>query len=291
MAYTLHPEIELGELQLKVSNLERSLRFYQDVVGFQIKSVQQGRAELSADGRRTLLILVEVPDAVIVPRRSMSGLYHFAILLPTRRDLGIALRRLVDSGIHIGQADHLVSEALYITDPDQNGIEIYRDRPRENWERDADGHYKMTSDPIDWDGLLQEAKDGSSEGLPSGTLIGHVHFHVGDLRKAKAFYCDLLGFDVAADQIRQMGALFISAGGYHHHIGLNIWAGANAPAVPANGTGVAYYTIVVPDQGELDTITDRLMKADLDVRERDGAWFVTDPSGIEIRLKVKERDI
>ncbi|MCQ6559670.1 VOC family protein [Paenibacillus mendelii] len=284
MSHQLHPDIELGELKLKISNLERSLQFYQDVVGFQIKSKQAGRAVLTADGEHPLLILEEIPDAVIVPKRTMSGLYHFAILLPTRRDLGIALRRLIDSGIHIGQADHLVSEALYISDPDQNGIEIYRDRPRESWQRDANGNYKMTTDPIDWDGLLDESKDSSAERLPSGTTIGHVHFHVGDLQKAKAFYCDLLGFDIAADLMRHMGALFISAGGYHHHIGLNVWAGANAPAAPANGTGLAYYTIVVPTRAELETIVERFRKADVPVREQGQAWFVIDPSGIEVRF-------
>jgi catechol 2,3-dioxygenase len=284
MSQQINPDIELGELKLKVSNLERSIRFYQEVVGFKVLTQDANAAELTVDGEKALLVLEEIPNALITPRRSSAGLYHFAILLPTRKDLGLSLRNLIDSGVHIGQADHLVSEALYISDPDHNGIEIYRDRPRESWRRDAEGNILMASDPIDWEGLLDEAKDGEWGGLPSATAIGHVHFHVSDIQKAKQFYCDLFGFDIVLDGINQMGALFISAGGYHHHIGLNIWAGAGAPIPPFNGTGLLYYTIKFPNQSELEKTLNQLRHAGISAIEHDQAWVVHDPSNIGIRL-------
>jgi catechol 2,3-dioxygenase len=280
----IDPRIELGEVKLKVSNLERSLQFYQDVIGFKILSQEANTAKLTTDGKKALVVLEEIPNAVSVPRRSAAGLYHFAILLPKREYLGVALRRLVESGIHIGQADHLVSEALYIADPDHNGIEIYCDRPRETWKRDAEGNYIMASDPIDWEGLLDEANNCSAEGLPPETTIGHVHLHVTDLRKSRQFYCDILGFDITANVAEQMGALFISAGGYHHHIGLNIWAGIGAPLAPQQGTGLAYFTIVFPNPEALERTLQQLENAEITADEQDFAWVVKDPSGIELRL-------
>ncbi|GIP31530.1 VOC family protein [Paenibacillus sp. J2TS4] len=282
--YTIHPDIELGEVKLKVSHLARSLRFYQDVVGLTVLTQNATTAELTADGSTPLVIIEEIPDAVIVPPRSVSGLYHFAILLPTRKALGVSLRRLIDSGISIGQADHLVSEALYISDPDHNGIEIYADRSREDWEKDAEGNYKMTTDPIDWEGLLEEARGEEWTGLPAGTRIGHVHFHVSDLLQAQSFYCGILGFDVAANYMSQMRALFISAGGYHHHVGLNLWAGIGAPAAPANGTGLAYWTIVYPGAVELTNALEQLHQAGIPVEQQADAWHVTDPFGIRLKL-------
>ncbi|MBH5319922.1 VOC family protein [Paenibacillus sp. GSMTC-2017] len=284
MSNKLHPSTRLGEVKLKVSNLDRSLTFYQEVVGLRVLRQDNGMAELTADGETVLLVLEEVPNAFMVPKRSSSGLYHFAILVPTRKDLGLSLRRLLDSGIHIGQADHLVSEALYISDPDGNGIEIYRDRPRADWEYDSQGFVKMASDPIDWDGLLDEAKGSVWQGLSPGTTIGHVHFHVGDLHKAKQFYCDVLGFDVEADLMRQMGALFVGAGRYHHHLGLNLWAGVGAPPVPSNGTGITYFTIVVPNMEELEKTVQGVTQAGYEVEQRTDGWFVKDPSDIWVRL-------
>lgn len=284
MANKLHAHTRLGEVKLKVSNLERSLKFYQEIVGLQVLSQTERIAELTADGRSVLLVLEEVPDAYITPRRSTSGLYHFAILLPSRKDLGLSLRRLMDAGVQIGQADHLVSEALYISDPDLNGIEIYRDRPRNEWEYDALGFVKMATDPIDWEGLLAEAADSEWNGLPAGTVIGHVHFHVSDLHKSKQFYCDAIGFDIEADLMRQMGALFIGAGRYHHHLGLNIWAGAGTPPVKSNGTGIEYFTIILPDDAELDATVERAKRHGIEWERREAAWWTKDPNGISVKL-------
>lgn len=284
MSTTLPSDIKLGIVKLYVSNLERSIRFYQEIVGLRLGKYNASSAELTVDGAQPFLLLEEIADARITPRRSSAGLYHFAILLPTRKDLGLSLNNLIKSGIHIGQADHLVSEALYITDPDHNGIEIYCDRPRSTWRRDADGNYMMASDPIDWDGLLREAEGTSWSGLPVGTTMGHIHFHVKNLQQSKVFYCDLLGFDVVADARETMRALFISAGGYHHHIGLNVWAGEEAPSRPANGTGLSYYTLVFPNRQTRDEAVDRLKLAGVQPAEIDDAAMVTDPSGIQLRL-------
>jgi catechol 2,3-dioxygenase len=280
----MHADMTLGKVKLKVSDLSRSLDFYQNVVGFRILKHEGHAAELTVDGENTLVELLEIPDAVVTPRRSSAGLYHFAILLPTRKDLGLQLRRLIESDIRIGQSDHGVSEALYINDPDLNGIEIYRDRPKEQWEFDGENQVKMGGDPIDWDGLLREAEGGSWAGLPSGTTIGHIHFHASNLLQSKRFYCDLLGFDLMLDATRGFGAIFISAGGYHHHIGLNIWAGEGASAVPANGTGLDYFTIDLPDEVELSKIMNRLAEAGIPIEEKSGALFVADPSGIRLKL-------
>ncbi|MGQ7887967.1 VOC family protein [Paenibacillus sp. WC2504] len=284
MSANLPKDMKIGIIKLFVSDLERSIRFYQETVGLRLGKTTSTSAELTIDGIKPFVILEEMPDAQITPRRSAAGLYHFAILLPTRKDLGLSLKNLIQSGIHIGQADHLVSEALYITDPDHNGIEIYCDRPRSTWRRDAEGNYIMAADPIDWEGLLHEAEGAVWSGLPVGTVMGHIHFHVKNLQKSKEFYCDILGFDVAADARMAMKALFISAGGYHHHIGLNVWAGEEAPLRPANGTGLDYYTLVFPDEQTRNEAVERLKLANVQVSEIDNILMVKDPSGIPLRL-------
>jgi catechol 2,3-dioxygenase len=289
MAGKMDPEISLGEVRLKVSNLDRSIAFYRDVVGLQVENRQGDVVRFGAGGDRTLLVLEQVPDAIVTPKGRFSGLYHFAILLPTREALGVALRRLADSGIRIGQADHLVSEALYISDPDQNGIEIYRDRPRGEWEHDARGQVKMATDPIDWEGLLALAAGHADTAMPPETIIGHVHLHVANLAETERFYCEVLGFDMMADYMRQAGALFVSAGGYHHHLGLNTWQGAGAPLPPPNGTGLAWYTIELSDAGALAAVIERLKSAGVPVSpiEGGGGWMASDPTGIAIRLVVR----
>jgi catechol 2,3-dioxygenase len=294
MAAKIDPATSLGEVKLKVSNLDRSIEFYRDVVGLQVEVRQGNIARLGAGEDRTLLVLEQVTDAIVTPQRRFSGLYHFAILLPTRVALGVALRRLVASGIRIGQADHLVSEALYISDPEQNGIEIYRDRPRDEWEHDDRGQVKMASDPIDWEGLLALADGQAETAMPTGTIIGHVHLHVGNLAESERFYCGVLGFDMMADYLRPAGALFVSAGGYHHHLGLNTWQGAGAPLPPPNGTGLAWYTIELPDADALAAVIERLKSAGAPVSATEGkddgkggCWMASDPTGIAIRLVVR----
>jgi catechol 2,3-dioxygenase len=284
MTDRIHPAAGIGLVKLRVSDLNRSIRFYQEVVGLKVLNQGDGIADLTADGMTSLVRLQEIAGAAIPPRRSQAGLYHFAILLPDRRSLGLSLRNLVASGIHTGQSDHLVSEALYIADPDNNGIEIYRDRPRDEWNYDAAGHVRMAVDPIDWDGLLAEPGEAPWDGLPPGTIIGHIHLHVSDLAATRHFYDKLLGLDVMA----QMGnaALFVSAGGYHHHIGLNTWAGVGAPLAPGNTPGLAYYELVLPDEEAKNAVVSRLQEAGVPVREEADSVALQDPTGIEIRLVI-----
>lgn len=285
MSYTLPAATALGSVKLKVRNLSHLVSFYTDVIGLQVLNRDSGTAELTADGVRPLLVLEELPNAITLPERSTTGLYHFAILVPTRKQLGLSLRRLAEYNVRIGQADHLVSEALYLSDPEGNGIEIYRDRPRDTWEW-TDGNVRMASDPLDIPGILREAENAAWQGLPPETTMGHIHLHIGDLDQARAFYCDVLGFGMAADMSRLMRALFISAGGYHHHIGLNVWAGVGAPRPPANATGLDEYEVVLPSAAELDELVARVRDADIAVEELNGgAWRVSDPFGNRIRLR------
>ncbi|WP_338552079.1 VOC family protein [Paenibacillus sp. KS-LC4] len=285
MAYSINASTVLGKVKLNISNLERSLQFYQQVVGLQVLEHQGSSASLTADGVNVLIELEEIPNAIISERRTTTGLYHYALLLPNRETLGAALARLIASGIHIGQADHLVSEALYITDPDNNGIEIYADRPRSEWKKADSGDYMMANNPIDWDGLLAAADPAAATLLPAGTIIGHIHLHINSIPAARAFYNGLLGFDIVGDYT-DFKALFVSVGGYHHHIGLNIWAGIGAPAPAASSTGLDYFTIVYPNQAERDIAINRLREAGTAIDESDGVIFATDPSSIRIKLAV-----
>ncbi|MEK4516700.1 VOC family protein [Paenibacillus sp. FSL H8-0122] len=277
--------LEIGLVQIRVSHLERSLSFYQNVIGLKILRQQGRTVQLTADGQQVLLVLREIEQAQVLRRNSVAGLYHFAILLPDRPSLGLVLRNLIDSGISVGQGDHLVSEALYIEDPDHNGIELYRDRPRDTWKYEATGNVVMTTDPVDVDGLLAASEGLSWTGLPAGTVMGHVHFHVGDLAEAKKFYVDALGFAVTAHY--GDAAMFISAGGYHHHMGLNTWAGKGAPAAPANAAGIDYFTLLLPDIQDVHEIAERVKRAGYHVEEEGGIITLRDPWNIGIQLLVK----
>ncbi|MEC1738566.1 VOC family protein [Bacillus mojavensis] len=283
---SIHEGTTIGYVKLTIRSLERSLQFYCNVIGFQVLKKTDRRAELTADGIRTLLILEENPSAVVLPERTVTGLYHFAILLPNRKELGIALARLIENGIALGQGDHAVSEALYLSDPDGNGIEMYADRPRSTWQRDREGNYVMTTTAVDIESLLEEAGEERKTTLPNGTVIGHIHLHVSDLNEAKAFYTGVLGFDIVGDYAG-MSALFVSAGGYHHHIGLNIWAGRNAPPKPANASGLDYYTVVLPHQEELKRVADRVKNAGYSIEETEDHFHVKDPvSGALIKFVI-----
>lgn len=277
----IHDGTEIGAVYLKVSNLQRSLHFYTHVIGLYEMDRRGNTVRLTADGTYPLVVLEEVEDAMVLHPGRHSGLYHFALLVPSRRDLGNVLRHLRSCGIQIGSADHDVSEALYIHDPDGIGIEIYRDRDRSEWQVMSNGEVYMSVDPLDVAGLLQEAH-GEWKGLPVGTKVGHVHLHVGDLQIAGAFYSGLLGFPI---MLRYgPSALFTGAGGYHHHIGLNIWAGINAPPTPENATGLSWFTIVNPDPQQNEMILNELENIGVSVEARGDAWYFRDPFGIGIRL-------
>ncbi|OAX50521.1 VOC family protein [Paenibacillus sp. AD87] len=281
--YQIPATTHLGEVSLRISNLDRSIQFYSEVVGLKLLERSDKVAKMTADGKQSLLRLEQLTDPVTMPVRTTSGLYHFAILLPDRKSLGLALRNLAESGIEIGQGDHLVSEAFYISDPDQNGIEIYADRARDTWKRDADNNYIMSSDPVDVDSLFALAANEPWQGLPAGTVIGHVHFHVRSLEESRRFYTGVLGFDIVGN-FANMSALFVSAGGYHHHIGLNIWAGTGAPVNPDNATGIDYFTIIYDGKEQLEQAVEQLRQSNASIEQQGTDWFTVDPQNIRIRL-------
>jgi catechol 2,3-dioxygenase len=238
---SLPADAHIGQVGLVVGNLDRSLQFYQDILGFSELRRAGGVSFLAPPGGRVLIELHERKDAIAKPRRS-SGLFHFAILVPSRAALGRSLRRLAEKRWPIsGAADHLVSEALYLDDPDGLGIEIYRDRPTDSW-RVVGGELAMATDPLDLQAVHDEpGAETPWNGLESGTVMGHVHLHVPHLDTAEAFYCGRIGFEPMVR--RYPGALFVSAGGYHHHLGLNTWSGVGAPPPPENAAGLRSFTI------------------------------------------------
>jgi catechol 2,3-dioxygenase len=262
-------------VHLTASDLARSLAFYQGALGFQLDRREGATAFLGA-GRDDLLVLTERPGAIRVPRR--SGLYHFAIRVPSRLALAGSLRNLIESDARQGGgADHLVSEALYLADPDGNGIEIYRDRPRSEWQYD-NGVLRMATDPLDYSGILAEL-DGSParwKGLHPDTVLGHMHLHVADLAQATHFYEKVLGFDL----VISVGgtASFLSAGGYHHHLAVNTWNGVGVPPPPPDAVGLRYFVVQLPNPEEEAQLITRLEAAHVLFETRQEGLFVRDPS-------------
>jgi len=214
-------------VHLLVSNLERSLEYYQGVLGFRAEPGGNDGAVLTAHGDTRALVILRTRPGVTRARRGAFGLYHFAILLPDRPALGRFAAHLAAHDIRAGMADHLVSQALYLWDPDELGIEVYVDRPRETWQH-HDRELAMTTDPLDIGDVIAAGQDRGWDGLPANTTIGHVHLHVGDLGAAEAFYHRALGFDKTVWSYP--GALFLSAGSYHHHLGTNVWSPGPAPS-------------------------------------------------------------
>ena len=275
--FSIHPDTRVGPVYLAISDLARSERFYQDVIGFKTLSHRDDTLTLTAGGVAPLLILKEQPGARPRPGHT-TGLYHFAILVPSRMDLARSLHRLLDVHYPLqGASDHLVSEALYLADPDGNGIEIYRDRPRNTWTH-QEGQVQMTLDPLDIEGLLAELKesDHAWNGLSPETIIGHIHLQVADLRQAQTFYHDLLGFDIMLHY--GPSALFLSAGGYHHHIGLNTWAGVGALPPPPNAAGLRQFVVALPNRDELGRVAEQVRRAGIATGQTADGILVRDPS-------------
>ncbi len=268
-------------VHLTIADLARSLRFYREGMGLRVHRLDAAMAVLGT-GESDLLVLHESPGA---PRaRGTTGLYHVAILVPSRRDLARVFRHLVETRTPTkGASDHSVSEAIYLADPDGNGIEIYRDRPRAEWPL-ADGGLQMGSASLDAQGLLADSDPaGTWAGLPAGTRIGHVHLRVSYLEEAERFYTRGLGFDVMQ---RYAGtAAFFSAGGYHHHIGVNTWAGVGAPSPPPGAIGLKHVVLAVPDDEALAAVA-RSLKAEGFAHEIEAHQLaVADPSGNRLVLR------
>lgn len=260
--FKMPDETAIGEVALQVADLERSVRFYSVPFGLEILDRREGLAVLGTD-QRPLLRLIEKPNARPKPH-SATGLYHYAILLPDRAALGRLLLNLIKYGVAIeGAADHLVSEAIYLRDPDGNGIEIYRDKPRAEWPM-AGSEVRMANAPIDFEGIVAAAGNEPWAGIALGTQIGHVHLQVSDLGRAERFYCDILGFNVMQ---RWRGALFVSAGGYHHHLGLNVWASLGGPPPPEDSAGLAYFEVRLPSAEALDQLKTVLSREGIEFAE------------------------
>ena len=285
--FRLPDDTHIGHAHLQVADLDRALHFYADLAGFKQVSRNNGIAVLSAtDSLSAHLILTEHPGARPKPRHS-TGLFHVAIRLPSRHELARVFFHLVGKGWNFGGfSDHKVSEALYLSDPDGNGLELYRDRPRDQWPMSGN-QVEMTTDPLDVNALLAlAANDGIPwTGIAPGTDIGHVHLHVRDLPEAETFYCNLLGLDVM--QRTYAGALFVSAGGYHHHVGLNIWAGEGAPPPPPDAVGLRSFSLVIPDKQAWQTLVNRVEAAGLLLEEKgSNSVLVSDPSGNTVELMI-----
>ena len=268
----------MGSVELTVANLDRSLDYYRDQIGLAVLEQNVGRVSLGGHGGTELLSLVEKPGAG--PADGYSGLYHFALLLSERRELARWLAHAGRDRVQLtGLSDHYVSEAIYLRDPDHHGIEIYADRPRETWEGQV--MERMTSVPLNVDSLLGELDDPSNEsfdGLPAGTVMGHVHLRVSEIPATIGFYRDVLGFDLMAALGPQ--AAFLSAGGYHHHIGANTWESAGAPPAPEGTATLRHATIVVPDAAAREEVLAQVGQVD----ETSDGPVVGDPSGNRLLL-------
>ncbi|WP_368634131.1 VOC family protein [Kurthia gibsonii] len=283
MPTTFHqkPNLFIQNVTLKVSNLSRSIDFYTEIIGFRVLQQEEGRVTLTADGQHALITLVEVPNAQFV--RGATGLYHFALLLPSRKDLGNLIQHFIQKNVQIGAGDHDVSEALYLSDPDGNGIEMYIDRPADTWKWDLNGQVYMTTDPVQFQSVLREA-DGTWSGLPIDTVMGHIHLSVRNLQESEDFYTSLLDYAVVSRYGGQ--ALFISTGGYHHHIGLNTWHSEGADALPKDAVGIQSYTVQLPDQDYAVNLKKRFVEQNMEIKEQENIFSIIEPNGIEVKFTI-----
>jgi catechol 2,3-dioxygenase len=285
--FRLPDTTQLGHVVLQVADLDRSVAWYQATLGLAVLSQDGRRAVLGSHGEdRPLVELVEKRGAAPAPHRGRLGLYHFAILLPERAALGRFLRHLSDINARVGAADHLVSEALYLQDPDNLGIEVYADRPRKTWRR-LGRELLMASDPLDMPGLLNAAGTSRWEGMPAGTTMGHVHLHVGDLAQASSFYSDALGLDRMVWEYP--GALFLAAGGYHHHLGTNTWAGRGASPPTGNDAQLLEWNVELPGTDDVSASAESLDHAghavQWDDRQSQSGYVTRDPWGTTLHVR------
>lgn len=283
--YRLPTATRLGPVRLEIADLGRSIAFYEKTLGLRVLYSESSRAVLGPYGEDTALVdLQERPGARPAPRRGRLGLFHFAILLPDRPSLGRFLKHLNEVKAHAGAGDHLVSEALYLHDPDNLGIEVYADRPRDTWRR-IGRELMMATDPVDVAGLARAAGETRWGGMPAGTVVGHLHLHVGDLTAANAFYSEGLGFDRTVWQYP--GALFFGAGGYHHHVGTNTWAGSDATPPEDADARLLEWTIELPGPAEVTKLGQNLQHSGFGAETEAGGLMVArDPWGTRVGVTV-----
>jgi catechol 2,3-dioxygenase len=281
---SIDPATSMGTVRLNVSDMSRSRSFYEHAIGLRPHDRDDGTVALGPDAANPLVELTANSAASPLDRRA-TGLYHLAILMPSRLDLALALARVAAARWPLdGASDHMVSEALYLSDPDGNGIEIYRDRPRDEWRRSGD-QIQMATLPLDIENLAGElaSASGPQPEAPAGTKIGHVHLQVASLDEAEAFYSGVLGFDVVVRGYP--GALFVSAGGYHHHLGLNTWHSAGASAPPEGSIGLRSFEVALPTEAALERVLERVRQAKLPTEPVGAGTLVRDPSGNAVVLR------
>lgn len=274
MGYHEKPNMYVKHVDIKVADLERSIKYYTEIIGFQILNQTAERVVFTTDGQTSILSIIQPEGAFQSPQKT-TGLYHFAMLLPNRKDLANIVYYLQQKGIYFGASDHDVSEAIYLRDPDNNGIEIYVDRSPEEWTWIGDRVY-MKTEPLNFSDLKKE-RQGYWNGLPANTVMGHIHLHVANLEKAREFY-NALGYRVVLQYGRQ--ALFISTGDYHHHIGLNTWNGEGAPQAAEQQVGLQSYTIQLDEQDE--DVLPRLKSIGAQIEKTAQGFITVDPSGNRI---------
>lgn len=280
------PNLYTSHVQLKVADLTRSLDYYTSIIGFKVLEQTANSAYLTTDGKTSLVSLVEVPNAQPL-RPGFAGLYHLALLLPSRKDLGNIVQHFVNLNIRIGAADHDVSEALYLNDPDGNGIEIYIDRNESEWTWSKDEQVHMVTEQLNFQPILAAA-DGEWSGLPEETVMGHVHLSVANLEKSEQFYTNVLDYNVVTRYGAQ--ALFVSTGKYHHHFGLNTWNSANGHAPTEDMVGLKSFTIVLKDAAYAERVKQSIHEhgliiesyTDAPIHGGSQAFSVVDPNGLRI---------
>jgi catechol 2,3-dioxygenase len=281
--YRLPAGLKLGPVRLEIADLARSIGYYESVIGLRVLDRSGNNVSLGAFGEDKILVeLNEVRGAREHPYNRRLGLYHFAILLPSRGDLGRFVAHLAHINAYAGQADHFVSEAFYLRDPDGLGIEVYRDRPRSEWPV-VNGKLEMGLDPVDMDSLLASTEGKKWEGAPAGTVIGHVHLHVGDLTEGEKFFHRALGFDTTASL---PSALFLSAGGYHHHLGTNGWAG-QGPQPKEGDARLLEWIIDLPEQSGVDAAAKSVRGAGYATTSDGADVLITDPWNTRFRIRAE----
>ena len=279
--FRLPAKTHIGRVTLQVSDLSRSIAYYEKVLGVRVIDRSEASASLAPQGDdRVILELRERRGARSVPRRGLLGLYHFAVLLPDRASLGKFIAHLAEIGEYAGMSDHIVSEAVYLTDPDGLGIEVYADRPLATWVA-TNRQVQMATKPLDAASVVAEAMGERWTGAPAGTIIGHVHFYVGDIDEAARFYHAALGMDKIVWEYP--GALFMSAGGYHHHVGTNTWA-AGAPIASENDARLIDWELVLPDKSDAKEAAQSIESEGFTVNRAGDEAVATDPWGISVRL-------
>jgi catechol 2,3-dioxygenase len=292
--FSIHPATGVGPVSLTVASLENQILFYEKALGFKLHW-REGKSAALGTGERELLRLTE--EANLKKYRGVTGLYHFAVLFPNRRELAIAIARLFALKVRNSPTDHVMTKTTYLDDPEGNGIELYAESPEDgSWTlkdgkyetRWADGRWSDGREPLDVDALFKHLKEDEKldAPIPPETKMGHIHLHVRDIPEALDFYHGVLGFDIMG-HAKEFHMAFVSAGGYHHHIGLNTWQGEGAPPPPADAVGLRHFTVDFPNQSALDEVVARVEKAGISYNQTEDGLLLHDPSqnGVVLRTK------